>query len=94
MTVQSFDCTLQDMHTGDPKVLPCHVECSNGTLWIAIQGYGDCGSQDGSGMPIKIEWYDGALRVLLWGDINSEDPTVHYSMDGARESERINKEIA
>lgn len=88
MTAQAFDCTLRDLHTGNPKSLQCHVECSNGALWIAVDGYGDFGSADGHGMPIKIEWYDGALRVLLWSDINIEDPTVHCVMEGARESLR------
>jgi hypothetical protein len=90
-TPKTFDCMLRDLHTGDPKSLPCRVECANGALWIAVDGYGDCGSKDGHGMPIKVEWYDGALRVLLWGDINSEDPTVHCVMEGARESERLDK---
>jgi hypothetical protein len=35
-----------------------------------------------------IEWYEGQLWVVVWGDINSEDPTMRIPLKGARESER------
>lgn len=54
-----------------------------------IEGYGDNSSEAGCGSPIFIEWYDGKLRVHLFGDINSESPTHSVDLEGARESARI-----
>jgi hypothetical protein len=86
-TVIKYD--LKDFHTGDKTVVPCTIELSNGIIWIRPEGYGDCGSQDGYGFPIKIEYYDGSVRVLVWEDINIEDPTVRSNLDNARESNRL-----
>lgn len=84
-----FSGVLQDSHTGDKTEVPFKVELSDcGTLWFKASGYGDCGSADGFGFPVKVEWYEGQLWVLVWGNINSEDPTHKISLSGARESER------
>lgn len=79
--------TIWDFHTGDPTKLKCKIDCEQGNIWIAVEGYGDANSTLGHGFPIKIEYYEGELRVLLWGDIHNQEPTVAYSMEGARESE-------
>lgn len=80
---------LRDTWNGDENTVPCIVEMQNGTIWIRPEGYGDCGSQDGCGFPIKIEYYDKSVRVVVWGDINKEDPTVNVKLDDARESCRL-----
>ena len=56
---------------------------------IEAKGFGDCGSADGHGSPIFLELYQGSLRLLVWTDINSEDPTHIITLDGAREDRRI-----
>lgn len=65
---------------------------SSGTIkrdvGIAVEGYGDHYSKDGEGIPILMEYYDGKLRLLVWSDINSEDPTHIIDMDKAREDNR------
>jgi hypothetical protein len=84
-----FSGVLEDFHTGDNTKVPFTVVLAEGgTLWFGAEGYGDCGSQDGCGLPVKVEWYEGQLWVLIWADINSEDPTHKISLAGARESER------
>ena len=60
----------------------------NGIL-VAVQGYGDMPSPDGQGQPILIEKYNGELRVVIWSDINQEDPTHIISLEGAREDKRL-----
>jgi len=38
--------------------------------------------------PIFIEWYDGKPRIIIWADINEEEPTHIIDMSGALESNR------
>lgn len=80
---------LRDLHTGDKTTVPCTIEMEHGVIWIRPHGYGDNGSEDGYGFPIKIEYYDKSVQVLVWGDINSCDPTVKVKLDDALESKRL-----
>jgi len=63
------------------------IEVLDEQIWIKPKGYGDISSGDGYGVPICIERYDGHLRVILWPDINAEEPVI-VDMEGARESMR------
>lgn len=67
-----------------------HVQSSGADrmLLIGAEGYGEKTAFDGGGHPVVIEFYKGELRLLVWGDINSEDPTHTISLEGARESAR------
>ena len=61
---------------------------SNTLLMIGAKGYGECLAEDGSGYPIVIEPFNGTLRIMIWSDINDEDPTHVINMKEALESER------
>lgn len=52
---------------------------------ILFEGYGDKCSEPGHGVPILIENCNGVPRVVIWGDITSEDPTHNVTLEGARE---------
>ena len=87
--VKKTDVELVDFDSGKkPEILPASIEV-NGAIYIQAKGYGDCCSNDGYGTPVFIEWYDGELRVVVFGDINQEDPTHIISLEGAREDKRI-----
>lgn len=64
------------------------VSYEGGKICIAVKGYGDSNSNDGKGIPIEIEKFDGRLQVLVWGDINHEEPTDVINVEGARETNR------
>ena len=86
--LKRFDLQLQEEcpeHV--PQVSIPMTVYNGGKLYFAPKGYGDAGSLDGHGSPIGIEIYEGRLRVILWTDINTEDPTI-IDMEGARESQR------
>lgn len=70
------------------RSLPVKVELRPNGISICPKGYGDATSQDGYGSPILIEFWGGELRVVLWSNINEEDPTHTISMERARESNR------
>ncbi|MAG25945.1 hypothetical protein CMI47_10240 [Candidatus Pacearchaeota archaeon] len=55
---------------------------------VCPDGYGDFSSADGEGEPILLEICEGKLRLVIWGDINKEDPTHIIDLEGAREDKR------
>ena len=68
------------------------IDISDIGLVVKAEGYGDAHSSEGNGYPIMLEVYEGDLRLLVWSDINNEDPTHIISLNGARES--LRREIA
>jgi len=62
-------------------------EVMEGKIWIKLEGYGDPSSQDGEGCPVGIEIWEGQLRLIVWDDINVQDPRI-INMEGANELAR------
>ena len=60
-----------------------------GALLIRLDGYGDFCSADGQGTVVALEVAEGYPRVLVWADINQEDPTHTISLENAREDKRL-----
>jgi len=77
---------LIDEITGNK--IPCSISSLNGKIYIKFKGYGDCSSKDGYGEPIVIDYFNDTLKVLVWSDINKEDPTFSINLEGAKESNR------
>ena len=80
---------LADKSDVSGKSVPVIVELDNRSVYIIPQGYGDASSADNCGCPVMLEIWEGELRVVVWGDINQEDPTHIISLEGALESKRI-----
>jgi hypothetical protein len=80
---------LRDGWNGDPDPVPCVIEHGDNSILVRPKGYGDCGSADGHGWPVVIEYYEKDVRVLVWADINKEDPTHVISLMRALESKRL-----
>lgn len=53
------------------------------------RGYGDYCSKEGEGIPVIIEQFQGTLRVVIWANINEEEPTHIISLEKAKETWRI-----
>lgn len=62
-----------------------------GKIWIQPQGYGDKCSADGDGWPIALEIWQGRLRLIVYDDINKEDPQI-INLDKSKESCRLKNE--
>lgn len=79
---------LLDVAEGHEDVINVEVssEMDDLALLIAPVGYGDYSSMEGLGCPILLERYGGRLRLVVWGDINQEEPTHIIDLEGARES--------
>ena len=57
-------------------------------LLIKVDGYGDHDSEDRHGCPVILELHEGTLRLLVWDDINIEEPTI-IPLDKAAEHLRF-----
>jgi hypothetical protein len=64
------------------------VDIDTGGITFGFSGYGENGAREGHGQPVLIENREGELYVVVWADINREDPTHSICMSGAKESNR------
>lgn len=62
------------------------IEASSDGILIKPKGYGDFCTENGYGTPVLIELCNGHPRVVVWSDINQEDPTHIISLKEAQES--------
>jgi hypothetical protein len=84
---QTLELKLADADSESLGSLPIRIEASDFAISIFPQGHGDFGSADGHGCPLFIEFYRGCLRVIVFPDINTEDPEI-IDLSGAREDRR------
>lgn len=82
--VNELATALENDGAGLKKRLSVRVEVSDGMLMIWPEGHGTCTHIDGEGCPIILTVQDGELKVMLFDDINSEEPKV-VDMSGAKE---------
>ena len=78
--------TLRD-HGGDRAI---RVEVAEEPCGVVIYpaGYGCFGCADGSAGPILLKLCEGRLRLVVWDDINLEDPSHIIDLEDARENHR------
>jgi hypothetical protein len=84
--------TLEDHGDGgepgfDPKGVKIFIDGDSRWMWIRPEGYGEATAQDGCGAPIGLEYYNGRLRLIVYSDINEQDPQI-IDLEDARESNR------
>ena len=85
--MEKFEFTLRDQSNEMAPRKKGTIELldNGGGILVRIEGYGDKTSPKGEGCPIIIENWEGEARVVVWGDINKEDPTHLISLEGAKE---------
>lgn len=92
----SFSTVLRDVDPDQRGSLPVRVVANESAVSIFPEGYGDFGSAEGHGCPVFLELHQGRLRLVVFADINREDPTHIIDLEGAREdrrSENVNPSI-
>ncbi len=57
-------------------------------LVIYPAGFGYFGCANGTAGPILLELYEGRLRLVVWDDINLEDPSHIIDLQDARDDQR------
>lgn len=81
--------TLKDVSGGKRSILVgVRGEGDNAGLLIRPDGYGCCNCDDGTTGPVYLEVHEGRLRLIVWADINDEEPTHIIDLEGAREERR------
>ena len=71
----------------EPVEIKINVLSEGGQIWIQPKGYGEKCAMDDEGWPIGIEIWQGRLRLIVFDDINSEDPQI-IDLENAREAAR------
>jgi len=83
-----FQITLQEQSPCfEPKTIMLHLLAENGQLWIQPQGYGEKCAEDGEGSPVGMEIWEDRLRLVVFDNINSEDPRI-IDLENAKETVR------
>ena len=79
--------TLRDHESGQ-RTINVEVKDEQAGLGLVVcpQGYGCHGCDDAG--PLYLEVHEGRLRLLVWGDINQEDPTHIIDLEDARDDRR------
>lgn len=57
-------------------------------VYLRPTGTGDLSTDEGHGWPVLVETYNGKPQVVIWADINQEDPTHIIDLSLAIESNR------
>ena len=71
-----------------PVEIRVNILSEGGQIWIQPQGYGEKCAMDGHGYPVGIEVWQGRLRLIVFDDIDREDPQI-IDLEKAKESRRL-----
>jgi len=72
----------------EEKPIRCKMYVNPRAIGIQFEGYEDYHGAEN----VLIEFDGKHPRVVIWGDINSEDPTHIISLEGAKEDMRVVEE--
>lgn len=85
VTDSTMTTTLLDANPDHADKLVIRLNASPHGISLFAEGYGDRTSEDGHGTPVYLELYEGALRLVVWADINVEEPTHIIGLGAAKE---------
>ena len=83
---QSIQSTMEDRGGVESPIRATISVGSEGEFVLSAEGYGDYHSLPGHGSPLVIENAAGYLQLLVWADINDEEPSHIIPLDCALES--------
>jgi hypothetical protein len=72
-----------------PIELKVNILSEGNQIWLQPEGYGEKCAMDGQGWPVGIEIWQGRLRLIVFDDINREEPQI-IDLEKAKESCRCN----
>ena len=85
---QSLTTILNDADPEHSETLQVRVTCNNSAISILPAGYGDFGSAPGHGCPVFLELYQGRLRLIVFPDINDQEPSI-IDLEAARDEHHV-----
>ena len=87
----SHTTVLNDADPDHHGSLPIKIVSNHSAISIFPEGYGDFSSADGHGCPVFLELYRGRLRLIVFSDINNQEPTI-IDLEAARDEHHISCE--
>ena len=92
MPEKTYPIILKEQCVDVPQVeIKVNVLSESGQLWIQAEGYGEKCALAGHGRPVGMEIWQGRLRLIVYDNINSEDPLI-IDLENARETCRVDKD--
>ena len=89
---ETFTITLKEQCVdAQPDDIKVKLLSEGGQLWIQPDGYGEKCTADGYGCPVGMEIWQGRIRLIVFDNINSEDPLI-IDLENARETCCIDKD--
>ena len=79
---------LEDREKPERRRVMTRIEAASTGVEIFSHGYGTACAARGRGSLVFLEIHDERLRLAVWADITSEDPTHVIDLEGARENRR------
>jgi hypothetical protein len=90
MPEKTYTTAVEEQCSDAPSVeIRVDILSEDGKIWIRPEGYGDTCSLDGEGWPVGMEIWEGRLRLIVFEDINTEEPRF-IDLEKAKESCRLN----
>lgn len=88
MSEKTYSTTVKEQCTDSaPVEIKVNILSEGGQIWIQPEGYGEKCAMDNEGWPIGIEIWQGRLRLIVFDDINREEPQI-IDLEAARETAR------
>ena len=89
MPDNTYIITIREQCPDAPDVeIPVNILSEGGHIWIQPKGYGERCAAEGEGYPIGIEIWQGRLRLIVFDDINRDEPQI-IDLEKARETSRL-----
>jgi len=89
MSETSYTINIKEQCPDAPLLeIKVNILSEGGQIWIQPKGYGEKCAMDGEGFPIGIEIWQNRLRLLIFDDINREDPQI-IDLEKAKETARM-----
>jgi len=88
MSEKTYTINIKEQCPDSASVeIKVNILSEGGQIWIQPQGYGEKCAADNEGWPVGIEIWQGRLRLIVFDDINREDPQI-IELEKARETVR------
>ena len=88
MSEKTYTITIKEQCSdAAPIEIEINILSESGKVWIQPKGYGEKCAADDEGFPIGIEIWQGRLRLIVFDDINREEPQI-IDLEKARETAR------
>ena len=84
----SLTTVLNDADPDHHGTLPIKIVSNDSAISVFPEGYGDFGSAPGHGCPAFLELYEGHLRLIVFPDINDQEPTI-IDLEAARDEHHV-----